>query len=355
MKIFSVSQTTTLVISLSCSFGHSALAAAPKPTVSSKTTIERDMSAPKTESDVAVKKLESEYYACRYEAVISGCNQLLLKTQNPQIYLLRSRAHMRLFDFKSAKDDLKLAEKQGLNVAGYLEELAAYEYDYVHAESDPSKRFALACSAPMFEFNRQGFESLPGQEPTMQKSAIELRRLLKWWRITNKADLERTIGTLTKGEMHHPVWMQLWRSYKRDPAKVEALERGSVRLQLVKKYGDRFGERGSLAFDLGRVVSLSRWGYVAGYFNEEEAFRFMLPAAVRIQQNYKSWDDYIESYFVGRKFWNPDSYSSDPVRVDRVIQTLTLNPNGLKKIPWDTKLNVPQTQSSGWKLPWEAK
>lgn len=351
MKIYSVLQTSTLAaISLLLGLSSSTFAAPTSHSLAAKKTLEA-AAQKNTKRDPALSKLELEYYACRYEAVISGCSQLLLKTENPQAYLLRSRAYIRLFDFKSAKDDLTSAEKHGLKVAGYREDLAAYEYDHIHAETDPGKRFALACSAPMFEFNGQGFESLPGQEPTMKQSAIELQRLMKWWRIMNKTDLERTIITLTKGEMHHPVWMHLWRSYKRDPAKVEALERGSVRLALVKQYGDKFGERGSLAFDLGRVISLCRWGYVAGYFTEEEAFRMMLPAAVRIQQNYKSWDDFVESYFVGRKFWNPDSYTSDPIRVDRVIQTLTMNPNGLKKIPWDSKITVKQSESKGWKWP----
>lgn len=308
-----------------------------------------------TSKETLLLKAELEYYDCHYEWVIYNCDRLVLPFGNPRAYFLRSEAYMRLYDFKSAKRDLKFAEKDWKNLNWYSEDLEGYEYDHLHAETDPTKRFALACSAPMFEFNRKGFESLPGLEPSMKQSAVELSRLMKWWRILNKSDLERTISTLTKGEMHHPVWMQLWRSYKRNPEKVEALERGSTRLALVKQYGDKFGERGSLAFDLGRVISLCRWGYVAGYFNEEEAYRLMIPAAVRIQQNYKSWDDYIESYFVGRQFWNPDSYSSEPARVDRVQHTLRMNPNGLRKIPWDTKLVAPQKQSTGWTWPWEAK
>lgn len=281
---------------------------------------------------------ELQSYDAQYKSAIASCDKILSKDATARTYFLRSNAHDRLFNFPAAQSDLTLAGNMGLSDLKWeRERLSDFEWDHKHAEKDPAKRWALACSAPMFEFNNRGIESLAGAEPNAQQKAEELRTLDEWWGITSKAKLVNTITRLLNGGMHHPRWMATYRAYKENPAAFDGKE-GDTKLMLVKEYGDKFGEHGIQAFDLSRVVSLCRWGYMGGFLTEGEAFELMLPAAVRIQKEYTNWDDFVTGYFVGRRFWNPFSYTDGPARVDRVIHSLKSDPNILRKIPWDTKL-----------------
>lgn len=300
---------------------------------------------------------ELGYYDGQYPSVIQKCNYLVNAGRaNAAVYLLRSNARMRTFDFLNAKCDLKLAESLGYGDTKWEQErITDFEYDHLHAETDPAKKWVLACSAPMFEFNNTGFESLSGEPLIPDRRADQQRTLNEWWGISNKWQLESTVKKLTEGKMHHAQWLEWWHAYKADPSGFEQKHQGNDRLNLMKLYGDKFGERGILAWDLGRAICLCRWGYAAGYISEDEAFNLMLPAAMRIQKNYSSWNEFVETYFLGRRFWNIEYYLENEHRSNRTIQTLKMNPNGLCKVPWKTNLVYAQTKTKAWAWPWEAK
>jgi len=57
------------------------------------------------------------------------------------------------------------------------------------------------------------------------------------------------------------------------------------------------------AWDLGRSVSLCRWGYNAGFLTEGEAWKRIFHIARIIQPLYSSWEEYGYDYFMGRLFW----------------------------------------------------
>ncbi|MBX3076891.1 DUF1266 domain-containing protein [Candidatus Obscuribacterales bacterium] len=215
---------------------------------------------------------ELQSYDAQYKSAIASCDKILSKDATARTYFLRSNAHARLFNFPAAQSDLTLAGNKGLSDLKWeRDRLSDFEWDHKHAEKDPAKRWALACSAPMFEFNNQGIESLAGAEPNAKQKAEELRTLDEWWGITTKAELVRTITKLLNGGMHHPRWMATYRAYKENPAAFDGKE-GDTKLMLIKEYGDKFGEHGIQAFDLSRVVSLCRWGYMGGFLTEGEAF-----------------------------------------------------------------------------------
>lgn len=305
-------------------------------------------------------KAELQFYDGQYQWVRFNCNKILLADADASTYFLRCKANTRLFDFFAARSDLKLAQSKGWSaedMAWYKERINNYEYDHTHAETDPAKRWALACSAPMFEFNNQGIESLAGAEPTLARRADELKRLASWWGVISKDGLIKNIEELKTQGMHNPKWMRMRAMYKQNPSQYEEQAKGDVRLMLIKQYGDKFGDAGILAFDLSRVISLCRWGYISGYLSEDEAFKLMLPAVVRIQKSYSNWDDFVDGYFVGRRFWSPHSYSDEPARVDRVQHLLKTAPGILHAIPWSTKLvYLPsKPKPASWSFPWESK
>jgi hypothetical protein len=57
------------------------------------------------------------------------------------------------------------------------------------------------------------------------------------------------------------------------------------------------------AWDLGRSISLCRWGYNAGFITENEAWERIFRIAKIIQPLYRSWEEYGYDYFMGRIFW----------------------------------------------------
>jgi len=57
------------------------------------------------------------------------------------------------------------------------------------------------------------------------------------------------------------------------------------------------------AWDLGRSISLCRWGYNVGFITEDEAWARIFRIAKIIQPLYKSWAEYGYDYFMGRIFW----------------------------------------------------
>ena len=66
---------------------------------------------------------------------------------------------------------------------------------------------------------------------------------------------------------------------------------------------DSFKNRTILAWDLGRNISLCRWGYEVGFLTEEEAWEKIMYYAEKIQSLYNSWDEYGYDYYMGRIFW----------------------------------------------------
>jgi len=57
------------------------------------------------------------------------------------------------------------------------------------------------------------------------------------------------------------------------------------------------------AWDLGRIISLCRWGYNVGFLSEDEAWELIFYYARMIQGMYGSWQEYGYDYFMGRIFW----------------------------------------------------
>lgn len=80
------------------------------------------------------------------------------------------------------------------------------------------------------------------------------------------------------------------------------------RLYFVEATKDWLGERSLRAWDLGRMIIVTRWAYGAGYISEDEAWEQILPIAKTLRTLYHSREDYLSSYIGGRGFFG----SSDP-------------------------------------------
>ena len=81
----------------------------------------------------------------------------------------------------------------------------------------------------------------------------------------------------------------------------------------VSENWDRYHNRTIRAWDLGRNISLCRWGYSSGYLTEDEAWEKIFHYARIIQSIYNSWEEYGNDYMMGSLFWASGSRSAERI------------------------------------------
>lgn len=79
---------------------------------------------------------------------------------------------------------------------------------------------------------------------------------------------------------------------------------GEYMVPFDKELGEKWGERGIMAWDLFRVSSLAQWGYTAGYLTYDEAVAAVKPAAIKLQKNFSSWEETYDNYVDGHVWWS---------------------------------------------------
>jgi hypothetical protein len=111
------------------------------------------------------------------------------------------------------------------------------------------------------------------------------------------------------------------------------------KLAFVRQHQAQIGERGLMAFDLCRVVSMAGWGALSGLCTEDEAWGFIVPSANKLQKAYKSWEDVGEGYTLGCAFWNA-KYEGE---CRDAMAKLKADPSSpWNTIPWKTDLSRTQ-------------
>ena len=78
--------------------------------------------------------------------------------------------------------------------------------------------------------------------------------------------------------------------------------------------GDKWGDRGIMAWDLFRIGTLVSWGYVGGFIEREEAYILMEPAVNLLKYHFSCWFEAVNNYLDGYLYWanlgfpNPAAY-----------------------------------------------
>lgn len=58
------------------------------------------------------------------------------------------------------------------------------------------------------------------------------------------------------------------------------------------------------AWDMGRLVLVTRCCFDAGYISDQEAWQYILNARQLSQRAYKSWEEFAAGYVIGRAMWS---------------------------------------------------
>ena len=84
------------------------------------------------------------------------------------------------------------------------------------------------------------------------------------------------------------------------------------------------------AWNMGRMVNVSRWSYAAGYISENEAWQYILFAERESRLRYANWEEFGKAYLKGREMWSgeEESETSDGTRaLNKLLEH--------KKSPWN--------------------
>lgn len=198
-----------------------------------------------------------------------------------------------------------------------------------------SRLWALAAGGVHTKFNSEPFDRLRF-ECGPAHSEICLR---DWWGVNGVADLARTLQWLWE-EGHSRNCMEFCESMP-PPGAGKVLRTGTdpvcafIQSNRVELQTSRL-----VAWDLSRLVNVARWGYTAAYIDEGEAWSWILLAARKLQQSFRSWAALGRDFVLGYEFWWRIADQSRDADVERAYQWLLSDRQSpWRQLAWDTPLS----------------
>jgi TPR repeat protein len=173
-----------------------------------------------------------------------------------------------------------------------------------------------------------------------------------WWSVGSREELLDTLqGLMEKGHRarfnkirkEQEKWPKWLLNFRDKITQKDESWRYLNRVEFVKEHSAEMDAVSLTGWDMARVVSLARWGVACGYLEPDEAWDWIMPAAVAIQQTYTSWEELGESYLLGRQFWSATETADNGFLYQESVYWLTHN----EQSPW-TKFdwNLDLTASS---------
>jgi hypothetical protein len=208
--------------------------------------------------------------------------------------------------------------------------------------------WALATTAIIFEFNRHRHDLLAGRIATADGQESGRQLLSQWWSVNSRDDLLRMLNWL-QFQGHRSEFDQLGRRLDaltdRQFATLETLAQRHPQtlneLQIARKNHELLGQKGILAWDLVRYIALCRWGYLTGYLSENEAWDRIMPAALRLQKTFDSWQDLQSNYLIGREYWSLTQTQTNGARYRAIYERFLQDPGSTWNTnPWDMDLQL---------------
>jgi hypothetical protein len=178
------------------------------------------------------------------------------------------------------------------------------------AELGEARRWAIALSGIMTELHQASHETLNFRELNGVNKKTYLDLLSRDWGITTREELlEQIPRTELNGSAAALGFIKKIIAGNKDYSfitmfnKFQLTPRQYNYLKFVIVNWGHYYNRSILAWDLGRIISLCRWGYEVGFLSEEEAWEKIMYYARKIQSLYSSWAEYGLDYYFGRIFW----------------------------------------------------
>lgn len=207
---------------------------------------------------------------------------------------------------------------------GYNKKIASIKKNMTFEELDvpvpetlsDTLRWFNASYAIITKLNGGNLDIVAGYEPGGMIEETMKAMLQRDWDVSDKASLEESINWLIT-EGHNKDAMDYLTELKVDGMSreelVSTMEESGFDAEdqtVILAAFDAKAAYGDLAisgWDLSRAMSLIGWGYLSGYYSYEEAMDKSMETAQSIQQSFGSWDEFMNSYFLGYSYWSGDN------------------------------------------------
>lgn len=183
----------------------------------------------------------------------------------------------------------------------------------------PTMRFILAVNATAFLHTFKTCIDINCNRYNFLSKKFSKYLLDMGWGIKNK---EETINMIN--------WLFLEGHNKEFIKEIKSLSREELESLEIKE------TQNVLAWDLCRVVYIAGGAYLSGYIKYEEAINYCVDAFEKLQQNFTSWDNMMDSYLLGVKYWSGEEQINERLKH---YEKLKNKSNSLYSIPWNTKLD----------------
>jgi hypothetical protein len=211
------------------------------------------------------------------------------------------------------------------------------------AELNEARRWAIALSGIMTELHHASHETLNFRELNGVNKKNYLDLLSRDWGITTREELLETITvTELNGSAAALGFIKKIIAENTDYSFITVFNQFQLTarqynyLKFAAVNWEHYYNRSILAWDLGRIIALCRWGYEVGFLGEEEAWEKIMYYARKIQSLYSSWAEYGLDYFFGRIFWASGSGSEMDyfLTTDEVYQRLLSEGGHWSNLNW---------------------
>lgn len=202
--------------------------------------------------------------------------------------------------------------------------------------------FAILMAQNGWDFSLYG--GLPEDE--YGKSMAEYL-LTNTWGVTDRESAEQTLDWLLEEGHRVPLTEELDTLASIGLADVPEEERAETILanfELDEQQAQRYANWFSLyeeydtdtaaGWDYSRAMTLLSFYYLTGLYTEEEALEQSLAVAKTIQATFDSWDDFMESYFVGYEY----GMEADSEDRREIYEQLKASPDNPFALDWNTTL-----------------
>jgi hypothetical protein len=218
--------------------------------------------------------------------------------------------------------------------------------------TEAGKLWAISLSAIIFDINDDRQDTLSGfVYPNYIKSESVRNLLERSWNINNKRDLFRSLEylkysgqTRTFFRLKHILTLETELTFEEIVDKYQLSRNHYNRMLHIYENWDLYSDIQFVSWDWGRYVSVVRWGYGAGYLDEDEAYDLIVPVASLVQNRYSSWEEFGQEYVLGRMLFgagveNLDAYYKSSINSYKKM----ISPGGVwDKLLWNTQLYTDQ-------------
>lgn len=209
---------------------------------------------------------------------------------------------------------------------------------------EKQRRWALAATAILTEYNHESHDLLEGVERTQENINKHKMLLNYWWGIDSREDLFFLLEWLEQighrkrfGEMGQYMNTLTKEEFNRMLRGLNKEDRSSW--EIVLNHWARLGKKSLIGWDYCRYIHLCRRGYLLGYLNEIEAWNLIMPKTHLLQAAFESWRDLGENYLIGREFWSFERTEASGEFFHRAYEKLLGNEESpWNTIPWDLDL-----------------